>query len=215
MPQPAQSNSSNTEPSEALFNALVPTGGSRCRERCPYLQAMSSDYHKLADSLPGAVRASLTMLAIQSKAWMRAASASAAPSSPLIAVFVDADREKRAAAAAVVARHLQTPVNRVALGTLFSRDVRETEQAVERLFDAAQHAAMLLLFDEEDTLAERAESGNDEHPYNEANMKVLLERLQRFGGPAIVAASHRNNVDARLLALAHAVIDLGGQSPLP
>jgi hypothetical protein len=176
---------------------------------------MSSDYYKLAESLPGSVRASLTMLAIQAKSWMLAAAASAAPSSPLIAVFVDADREKRAAAAAVVARHLQTPVNRVALGTLFSRDAHETEQAIERLFDAAEHAAMLLLFDEEDTLAGRAESNNDEHPYNEANMTALLERLQHFGGPAIVAVSHRNNIDVRLLALAHAVIDLGGQSPLP
>jgi hypothetical protein len=74
---------------------------------------------------------------------------------------------------------------------------------------------MLLLFDEEDTLAGRAESGNDEHSYNEANMAVLLDRMQRFGGPAIVAASHRHNIDARLLAQAHAVIDLGGQSPLP
>lgn len=176
---------------------------------------MSSDYHKLAESLPGTVRASLTMLAIQAKAWMQAAAASAAPSSPMIAVFIDADREKRAAAAAVVARHLQTPVNRVALVTLFSRDLRETEQAVERLFDAAEHASMLLLFDEEDTLAGRAESSNDEHPYNEANMTALLDRMQRFGGPAIVAASHRSNIAPQLLAQAHAVIDLGGQSPLP
>jgi hypothetical protein len=176
---------------------------------------MSSDYYKLAESLPGTVRASLTMLAIQAKSWMQAAAASSAPSSPLIAVFIDADREKRAAAAAVVARHLQTPVNRVALATLFSCDASETEKAVERLFDAAEHASMLLLFDEEDTLAGRAESGNDEHPYNEANMTALLDRLQRFGGPAIVAASHRSNIDVRLLALAHAVIDLGGQSPLP
>jgi hypothetical protein len=175
---------------------------------------MSSDYYKLAESLPGQVRASLTMLAIQARAWMKAASATA-PARPLVAVFIDANREKRAAAAAVVARHLQTPVNRVSLATLFSRAPQETESAVERLFDAAQHSSTLLLFDEEDTLAGRAESGNDEHPYTEANMNLLLDRLQRFGGPAIVAASHRSHVDARLLALAHAVIELGGSSPAP
>jgi hypothetical protein len=175
---------------------------------------MSSDYLKLAETLPGQVRASLTMLAIQAKAWMQAASA-AAPGAPLIAVFIHPDREKRAAAAAVVARHLQTPVHRVSLATLFSHEPEETERAVERLLDAAEHASTLLLFDEEDTLAGRAESGNDEHPYTEANMNLLLDRLQRFGGSAIVAASHRSHVDARLLALAHAVIELGGPSPAP
>jgi SpoVK/Ycf46/Vps4 family AAA+-type ATPase len=106
-------------------------------------------------------------------------------------------------------------VNRVALGSLFSHQAQETEQVIERLFDAAEHAEMLLLFDEDDTLAGRAESGNDENSYNEANMSLLLDRLQRFGGPAIVAASHRSHIDARLLALAHAVIELGGPSPAP
>lgn len=176
---------------------------------------MSSDYYKLAEALPGSVRASLTMLAIQARTWMQAAAASKAPTSPLIAVFIDANREKRAAAAAVVARHLQTPVNRVALGSLFSQQAEQTEQAIERLFDAAEHAEMLLLFDEEDTLAGRAESSNDDLAYNEANMTALLDRMQRFGGPVIVAASHRRHLDPRLLAAAHAVIELGGPSPAP
>lgn len=172
---------------------------------------MTSDLHlRIAESLPAQVRIALTVLAISAKkrlAEQRRPHATREP--PLVAVLLSPHAAARSAAMSVMARHLNAPVQRVDWTRLMSPYPQEAELNVERLFDAAEHAGVLLLFDEADALF-----GPNGRPIDladsahEACTEALLARMARFDGPVCFAASRRRHLHPRLLAAADPVIDL-------
>lgn len=172
---------------------------------------MSSDHHRLADNLPAQVRIALTVLAINAKSRLARRGLGEKRPPPLVAVITSPHAEARAAAIAVIARHLEAPVQRVDWTRLLSHYSHETELNLERMFDAAEHAGVFLLFDESDALFDMLGRpiGNDAREH-EANNAALLERIARFDGPLAFTASHRRHLDPRLLAIAESVIDLTG-----
>jgi hypothetical protein len=176
---------------------------------------MTSDHVRIADSLPAQVRIAVTVLAINAKARLleqRRPRAERRP--PLVAVLISPHAAARAAAMAVVARHLNAPVQRVDWTRLLSPYLHETELNVERLFDAAEHAGVLLLFDEADALfgphgrpIDLADAAHD------ACTEALLARMARYDGPVCFTASHRRHLHPRVLAVADPVIELTAAPP--
>ncbi|HQR21478.1 MAG TPA: AAA family ATPase [Burkholderiaceae bacterium] len=171
---------------------------------------MTSDHLRIAESLPPQVRIALTVLAIKAKtrlAEQRRPRAEREP--PLIAVLLSPHLAARGAAMAVMARHLGAPVQRVDWTRLMSPYPDAAELNVERLFDAAEHAGVLLLFDEADALfgphGRPIDLADSAH---EACTDALLSRMARFDGPVCFTASHRRHLHPRLLASAEPVIDL-------
>jgi hypothetical protein len=100
-------------------------------------------------------------------------------------------------AASVIATQLGWPLYRVDLGRLVSKYVGETEENLNRLFDAAHERPMVLQFDEADALfAKRGEVKEARDRY--ANMEVshLLTRIEAHRGPCILTTNLRRQLDA-------------------
>ena len=170
---------------------------------------MSSERFRIAASLPAQPRIALTVLAINAKKRLDARQSGGEPIPPLVGIITSPQGVVRAAAIAVISRHLGAPVQRVDWTRLFSRYAHETELNLERMFSAAEHAGVLLLFDEADALFGRQEQTFDQET-REANTSALLSRIARFDGPLLFTASHRRHLDPRLIAFADSLIDLTG-----
>jgi hypothetical protein len=100
------------------------------------------------------------------------------------------------------------PSIRVDLGRLVSKYVGETEENLNRLFDAAHGQPMVLQFDEADALfAKRGEVKEARDRY--ANMEVshLLTRIESHDGPCILTTNLRKQLDGAFTRRFQAVID--------
>ena len=171
---------------------------------------MTADHLRIAESLSPQVRMAVTVLAINAKSRLkeqRRPHGTRRP--PLIAVLLSPYAIARSAATAVIMRHVNAPVQRVDWTRLYSPYLHETELNVERLFDAAEHAGVFLLFDEADALfGPHGRPIDVSDSAHEASTTALLERLSRFDGPVCFTASHRRHLHPRVLAAADPVIEL-------
>jgi len=171
---------------------------------------MTADHLRIAEGLSPQVRMAVTVLAINAKsrlAAQRRPRTGRRP--PLIAVLLSPYAIARSAATAVIARHVNAPVQRVDWSRLLSPYTHETELNVERLFDAAEHAGVFLLFDEADALfGPHGRPLNFSDSAHESSTTALLDRMARFDGPVCFTAGQRRHLHPSLLAAADPVIDL-------
>jgi len=99
-------------------------------------------------------------------------------------------------AAGVLARELGCELWRVDLSRVMSKWIGETEQALGRLFDAAEDGDVVLLFDEADSLfgkRTQVDSSNDRYANTQVN--YLLQRLDAFDGLAILTTNFGTAID--------------------
>jgi hypothetical protein len=114
-----------------------------------------------------------------------------------VALFAGPSGTGKTLAARVIASAMAWPLFRIDLGRLVSKYVGETEENLNRLFDAAHEQPMVLQFDEADALfARRGEIKEARDRY--ANMEVshLLSRIESHRGPVILTTNLRRNLDA-------------------
>ncbi len=99
-------------------------------------------------------------------------------------------------AAEVMARELGIDLLVVDLARLVSKWIGETEKNLAEVFDAAERAQGVLLFDEADALFGRRTEVRDAHDrYANLETAYLLSRLERFEGLAILSTNLRDNID--------------------
>jgi SpoVK/Ycf46/Vps4 family AAA+-type ATPase len=99
-------------------------------------------------------------------------------------------------AAAWLASKLKLPLFRVDLATVVSKYIGETEKNLARLFDQAEQSEVVLLFDEADALFSRRTGVHDSHDrFANTQTNYLLERMESFGGIAILTTNHDSNLD--------------------
>jgi SpoVK/Ycf46/Vps4 family AAA+-type ATPase len=99
-------------------------------------------------------------------------------------------------AAEALAAELRQDLYRIDLSAVVSKWIGETEKNLARVFDAAEGANIVLLFDEADALfAKRTEvkSSNDRHSNAEVN--YLLQRVERFEGVCILTTNLEGSID--------------------
>ncbi|MCC6622904.1 MAG: ATP-binding protein [Deltaproteobacteria bacterium] len=99
-------------------------------------------------------------------------------------------------AAGIVARELGLDLYQVDLSRVVSKWLGETEKALARIFDEAERARAILLFDEADSLFSKrtsVESSNDRYANLEVNF--LLQRVERFRGVAILTTNFPDSLD--------------------
>lgn len=114
-----------------------------------------------------------------------------------VALFAGPSGTGKTFAAGVIAQALGWRLFRVDLGRLVSKYVGETEENLNRLFDAAHGQPMVLQFDEADALfSKRGEVKEARDRY--ANMEVshLLTRIEAHDGPCILTTNLRKQLDA-------------------
>jgi SpoVK/Ycf46/Vps4 family AAA+-type ATPase len=98
--------------------------------------------------------------------------------------------------AGIVAAELGRDIYRIDLSRVASKWVGETEKNLARVFDEAEKAQVVLLFDEADSLFSQRtgiQSANDRF----ANMEVnfLLQRMEAFDGISILTTNFATSID--------------------
>ncbi len=98
--------------------------------------------------------------------------------------------------AGVLARELGRMLYRIDLSRIVDKYIGETEKNLARVFDEAERAQAMLLFDEADSLfAKRTavKSSNDRYANLEVNF--LLQRLEAFDGVSILTTNFVTSID--------------------
>ncbi|MEE8058712.1 MAG: ATP-binding protein [Pseudomonadales bacterium] len=125
-----------------------------------------------------------------------------------VALFAGSSGTGKTFAATVLAKDLGWPLYRVDLGSLVSKYIGETEENLNRLFNAAHNKNVVLQFDEADSLfGKRGEIKDARDRY--ANMAVshLLTRIESHQGPVILTTNLRDQMDAAFIRRFQVVIN--------
>ncbi|MEJ2862581.1 ATP-binding protein [Actinomycetospora flava] len=130
------------------------------------------------------------------------------------ALFAGPSGTGKSLAGEVVAGAVGLDLVHVDLSQVLSKYIGETEKNLGRLFDAAEDAAAVLLFDEADALFGRRSEVRDSHD-RYANLEVgyLLQRMEEFRGLAILTTNHRSALDPAFLRRLHTVVSFPYPDP--
>ncbi len=114
----------------------------------------------------------------------------------LAALFSGPPGTGKTMVAGLIAQSLHLQLYLVDLSQVLSKWVGETEKQLGKIFDAAQAGQALLLFDEADALfAKRTEVKSSNDRYANLEVNYLLQRVESFGGVAILTTNLEASVD--------------------
>jgi hypothetical protein len=103
-------------------------------------------------------------------------------------------------AAEVIADQLRLNLYRIDLSAVVSKYIGETEKNLRRLFDAAEDGGAILFFDEADALFGKRSEVKDSHDrYANIEVNYLLQRMESYGGLAILATNMKSALDPAFL----------------
>jgi hypothetical protein len=112
------------------------------------------------------------------------------------ALFAGTSGTGKTLAAEIMANELRLDLYRIDLSQVVSKYIGETEKNLRRVFDAAEAAGAVLLFDEADALFGKRSEVKDSHD-RYANMEVsyLLQRMESYRGLAILTTNMQQGLD--------------------
>lgn len=130
----------------------------------------------------------------------------------LRALLVGESGTGKTLAAHWLATRLGLPLYRVDLAAMTSKWIGETEKNLSAILGAAEHADVLLFFDEADALfAARTEVGDSNDRFANAQTNYLLTRIEEFDGIALLASNSRDRFDPAFVRRLDAILDF----PMP
>ena len=99
--------------------------------------------------------------------------------------------------ASVLAKSVGRELYRVDLSQVVSKWIGETEKNLATLFDEAQRAQVILLFDEADSLfSTRTEVSSSNDRFANMEINYLLQRMETFDGMTILTTNMAESIDA-------------------
>jgi hypothetical protein len=123
-------------------------------------------------------------------------------------LFSGATGTGKTMAAEVLANHLRLDLFRIDLSAVVSKWLGETEANLRRLFDAAEDGGAILFFDEADALfGKRTEVKDSRDRYANIEINYLLQRMESYGGLAILATNMKSALDQAFLRRLRMVVD--------
>lgn len=123
-------------------------------------------------------------------------------------LFVGARDSGQALAAASLGKAVGMTVFRVDLSAVVSRYIGETEKNLDRIFADVSGADAILFFDEADALFGKRSDVHDSHDrYANVEAQYLLQKLESYAGPAILATNSLTNIDPAFLRRLRYVLD--------
>lgn len=124
------------------------------------------------------------------------------------ALFWGSSGTGKSMAAQAIARELHTDTYVVDLSRVISKYIGESEKNLDSVFDDAERAGAVLLFDEADALFGKRSEVKDAHDrYANLEVAYLLQRMEAFGGLAILTTNFRQNLDQAFLRRLRFVIE--------
>ena len=111
-------------------------------------------------------------------------------------------------AAQAIACELGTRAYLVDLSRVVSKYIGETEKQLDAVFNDAERAGAVLLFDEADALFGKRSEIKDSHDrYANIEVAYLLQRMEAFSGLAILTTNLRRNLDDAFLRRLRFVVE--------
>jgi hypothetical protein len=102
--------------------------------------------------------------------------------------------------AEVIANDLGLDLYRIDLSRVVSKYIGETEKNLGNVFDEAEGAGAILLFDEADALFGRRSEVRDSHDrYANLEVSYLLQRMESYDGLAVLTTNQREALDPAFL----------------
>ncbi len=130
------------------------------------------------------------------------------------ALFAGESGTGKTMAAEVVANHLRLDLYRIDLSAVVSKYIGETEKNLRRLFDAAEAGGMILFFDEADALFGKRSEVKDSHDrYANIEVNYLLQRMESFGGLAILASNMKSALDGAFMRRLRFIVTFRSRPP--
>jgi ATPase family protein associated with various cellular activities (AAA)/winged helix domain-containing protein len=112
------------------------------------------------------------------------------------ALFAGASGTGKTLAAEIMANKLRLDLYRIDLSQVVSKYIGETEKNLRRVFDAAEAAGAVLLFDEADALFGKRSEVKDSHDrYANIEVSYLLQRMEAYRGLAILTTNMKQALD--------------------
>ena len=98
--------------------------------------------------------------------------------------------------AGLIAQSLGCEIYRVDLSRVVSKWVGETEKNLGRVFDEAERAQVILLFDEADSLfATRTEVRGSNDRFANMEINYLLQRMEQYDGMSLLTTNFEQSID--------------------
>jgi hypothetical protein len=124
------------------------------------------------------------------------------------ALFTGPSGTGKTMAAQAIARDLETEAYLVDLSRVVSKYIGESEKNLDAVFNDAERAGAVLLFDEADALFGKRSEIKDAHDrYANIEVAYLLQRMEAFRGLAILTTNLRQNLDPAFQRRLRFVID--------
>jgi hypothetical protein len=112
------------------------------------------------------------------------------------ALFSGTSGTGKTLAAEIMANELHLDLYRIDLSQVVSKYIGETEKNLRRVFDAAETAGAVLLFDEADALFGKRSEVKDSHDrYANIEVSYLLQRMEAYRGLAILTTNMKQALD--------------------
>jgi len=128
------------------------------------------------------------------------------------ALFTGESGTGKTLAAHWLATRLGLPLYRVDLAALTSKWIGETEKNLSSVLGAAEHADVLLFFDEADALFGARTDVSDAHDrFANAQTNFLLQRIEDFDGIVLLATNSRDRFDPAFSRRLDVILDF----PMP
>ena len=114
--------------------------------------------------------------------------------------FVASSGTGKTLAAEILAYELHLDIFRIDLSTVVNKYIGETEKNLRRLFDTAEAAGAILLFDEADALFGKRSQVKDSHDrYANIEVSYLLQRMEAYRGLAILTTNLKDSLDSAFM----------------
>ncbi|HEX8572910.1 MAG TPA: ATP-binding protein [Allosphingosinicella sp.] len=124
------------------------------------------------------------------------------------ALFAGDSGTGKTMAAEVLANALELDLYRIDLSAVVSKYIGETEKNLRRVFDSAEAGGAILFFDEADALFGKRGEVKDSHDrYANIEINYLLQRMEAFGGLAILATNRKNDLDKAFVRRLRFIVD--------
>lgn len=124
------------------------------------------------------------------------------------ALFFGRSGTGKTMAAECIASDLGLDLFKVDLSSVVSKWVGETEKNLASIFDRAEEAQAVLLFDEADALfGQRTSVGSAVDRYANLETNYLLQRVEEYSGIAILSSNFKQNIDEAFTRRFHFVIE--------
>jgi hypothetical protein len=116
------------------------------------------------------------------------------------ALFAGPSGTGKTMAAEAIAAELGRDLHKIDLTAVVSKYIGETEQRLERVFQAATQTQAVLFFDEADSLLGKRSEVRDAHDrYANIEVSYLLQRMESYDGLIVLATNLPGNLDDAFL----------------